>query len=100
MLKTCPFCRTKIDSYACVCPNCTQPVSNEPPTIEEKLRSLRATSEVDGFGIIKVIVVLSFAVVLGMPLLPVLCVGGVLIGLTLLAMHAIRSINTGDRHDG
>ncbi len=40
MQKTCPFCRTEIDYYAAVCPNCTrhqskdrESVFGEPPTL-------------------------------------------------------------------
>ncbi len=44
MQKTCPFCRTEIDYYAAVCPNCTRHQSKDREAFLESRQPLSSNS--------------------------------------------------------
>ncbi len=108
MQKTCPFCRTEIDYYAVVCPNCTrhqskdrEAVFGEPPTLEQQLRSMHAETKAESwFGLLKAAAFLIGAIILGFPLLPILIGIAVLVGLGWLLIKIGQLPKSGGPQNG
>ena len=76
----CPFCRRSVDPRAEICPHCTSDISYQRPhSPVEMLQGVRGT--VHGLGwelFFKLIFLVPFVLLTGIPLLPViLIVGGI-----------------------
>ncbi len=74
----CPFCRKAVDPRAEVCPHCTSDISYQRPhSPVEMLQGVRGT--VHGLGwelFFKLIFLVPFVLLMGIPLLPVIVIVG------------------------
>ena len=74
----CPFCRTPVDPRAEICPHCTSDIRYQRPhSPVEMLQGVRGT--VHGLGwelCFKSIFLVPFALLMGIPLLPVIVIVG------------------------
>lgn len=107
MSQVCPFCYTEIPGPAVICPHCTrdirfrEEVYGPPLTKEDKIRHLRTQAATLGFATgLRLLFIVPFAILGGLPLLPVLLVAGAVLGVTMLISRAAREAWPGERHDG
>ncbi len=107
MQKTCPFCRTEIDYYAAVCPNCTrhqskdrESVFGEPPTLSSNSSMHAETKSRELVRLLKAAAFLIGAIILGFPILPILIGIAVLVGLGWLLIKIGQSSNSGGSNSG
>ena len=89
----CPFCRTAVDPRAEICPYCTSDIRYQRPHSPlEMLQGVRGT--VHGLGwelFFKLIFLVPFVLLMGIPLLPVILIVGGIYLFFKLVMAAMNS---------
>jgi hypothetical protein len=74
----CPYCRRSVDPRAEVCPHCTSDIAyKKPHTPVELLKGVQGTAQGLGWELfLKLIVMVPFLLLTGIPLLPVIVIVG------------------------
>lgn len=89
----CPYCRKAVDPRAEICPHCTSDISYQRPHSPlEMMQGVQGT--VKGLGwelFFKSIFLVPFALLMGIPLLPVIIIGGGIYLFFKLVMASISS---------